>query len=523
MADTVMTTAGRVRGREIPGGVVFGGIPFAAPPVADRRFRPPHRPEPWDGLRDCRAFGPICPQAQSEGSGGVMEVFDSAEPMSEDCLTLNVWTPAADGARRPTMVWIHGGGFRSGSGSSPLYAGTAFVRDDVVLVTVNYRLHAFGFLYLDELFAGAEGTGVLGILDQIAALVWVRDNIASFGGDPDNVTVFGESAGAMSVCTLLGMGAATGLVRRAIAQSGAGHHALTSAAAGRVARRVLEILDVRPGDWEALRAVPTDALTRAAMRVAAEGTQLLAGEFSAAMPFQPVIDGVTLGARPIRAIGDGAAPGIDLLIGTCADELRIVAWGMPRAFQRRRLDPAVALVVADAGRSVSDVASAYATEWPGGSELDRHLAMETDYRYTVPAACLAERQLGHGARVWLYKFSWRTPVLGGVLGACHALDVPFVFEEQGHAPILLGDDPPQALVDAIHGAWVAFARTGDPGGGPLVDWPPYDVERRAVMDFDVVTRVVEDPRRDQRVLWDGAVNAWVHQVVDQGARVSLKD
>jgi para-nitrobenzyl esterase len=203
MTDAI-TTSGAVRGEPIAAGVAFRGIPFAAPPVGDLRYAPPAPPSRWDGVRDATTFSPICPQLQLGEMGGVLAALGSGEPTDEDCLYLNVWTPAVDDARRPTMVFIHGGAFRGGSGSTPLYDGEAFARDGVVLVTINYRLHALGFLALDGLFDGAEGTGNLGILDQIAALRWVGDNIAAFGGDPDNVTIFGESAGAMSVGTLLG-------------------------------------------------------------------------------------------------------------------------------------------------------------------------------------------------------------------------------------------------------------------------------------------------------------------------------
>jgi len=504
MADTVTTTtAGRVHGTDIDGVVAFLGIPYGAAPVGALRFRPPQPPSSWDGVRDCRTFGPVCPQVASGGTGGVMQVLDCGEQMNEDCLRLNVWTPAADGARRPTMVWIHGGGFRSGGGSCPVYAGDAFARDGVVLVTLNYRLNAFGFLYLDELFAGAAGTGNLGILDQIAALDWVRDNIAAFGGDPDNVTVFGESAGAMAVGTLLGMGAAPGRFRRAIAQSGAAHHAISPAAAGRVTARVLETLEVRPGDWEALRAAPTAALVRAAQRVSRESADLLAGEFGAAMPFQPVVDGQVLRARPIASVRAGAAAGVDVIVGTCADELRVVAWAMPLEAQRHHLDPAVAEVLREAGHSVDAFAAAYGAAWPDANDLDRHLAMETDYRYAGPAAYLAEVQGGH-ARTWLYRFSWATPVEGGRLGACHAVDVPFVFGTHRGASLLVGDDAPDDLSVAMRGAWTAFARTGEPGAG----WPAYDPTRRAVMDFGVTTRVLDDPERGRRELWRDLVTAW---------------
>ncbi len=257
MTETATTVAGKVRGEAIPAGVAFRGIPFAEPPIGTRRFLPPDTCIAWDGVRDCTAFGPICPQVQhAEEAGGIFTAL-GIEPTDEDCLFLNVWTPAVDHGLRPTMVWVHGGSLTSGSGSSWLYDGASFARDGVVMVSLNYRLHAFGFLYLHELFDEAEGTGNLGILDQIAALEWVRGNIAEFGGDPDNVTIFGESAGGMSVGTLMGTPAASGLFRRAIAQSGAAQHNISPSAAGRVTQRVLELLEVTPGDWDALRAAPS--------------------------------------------------------------------------------------------------------------------------------------------------------------------------------------------------------------------------------------------------------------------------
>ncbi len=267
MTEIVTTVAGKVRGETIPNGVAFRGIPFAEPPIGTRRFLPPAPHVPWDGVKDCTVFGPICPQVQHAETGGVLTALGRLEPTDEDCLFLNVWTPAIDYGRRPTMVWIHGGAYVTGSGSSELYDGASFARDGVVMVSLNYRLHAFGFLYLDELFDGAEGTGNLGILDQIAALEWVRGNIAEFGGDPDNVTIFGESAGGMSVGTLMGTPAASGLFRRAIAKSGAAQHNISPSAAGRVTQRVLELLEVTPEDWDALRAVPVKRLVELSQQI----------------------------------------------------------------------------------------------------------------------------------------------------------------------------------------------------------------------------------------------------------------
>jgi para-nitrobenzyl esterase len=507
MAEQVTTTAaGRVRGEDIDGGVVFRGIPFAAPPVGERRHQPPAPAEKWDGIRDCQAFGPICPQVQLGELGGVLAALGSNEPTDEDCLYVNVWTPAADDARRPTMVWIHGGAFTAGSGSSAIYDGRAFVRDDVVLVTVNYRLHALGFLYLDELFDGAEGTGNLGILDQVAALEWVRDNIAAFGGDPDNVTIFGESAGGMSVGTLLGTPRAEGLFRRAIAMSGAGHNNLSTAAATRVTRRVLERLEVRPGDWDALRALPANRVVKIANQVGQfEGRALLDDESRTLMAYQPVVDGVVRPKRAIQMVQDGSAAGVDLMIGTCAEEWRLFIWGLPKEYQDLLPEADIAPYFANAGRTPEEVLKVYGSTRPDAGRKDLLAAVETDQMFTLPAIRLAEAQLGHHDNVRMYRFSWRTPVLDGSLGACHALELPFLFEMLDHSGDFVGSSPPADLADDIHRAWVSFAATGDPGSLSGRDWPTYDTDRRPVMDFSATRQVVNDPNSEERQLWEGLV------------------
>ena len=495
---TASTTAGTVRGEGIAEGVAFRGIPFAAPPVGERRFRPPAPPERWEGVRDCTAFGSICPQLQLGATGGVLAALGSGEPTDEDCLFLNVWTPAVDGARRPTMVFIHGGAFRGGSGSTPLYDGAAFARDDVVLVTLNYRLHALGFLHLDGLFEGAEGTGNLGILDQIAALEWVRDNIPAFGGDPDNVTIFGESAGAMSVGTLLATPAADGLYRRAILESGAAHHSLPLEAAGRVARRVLEILEVAPGDWEALRAVPVDRIVAASNQISMlEAAAVLGDDRRYGMAFMPVADGVVRDVRPIDAVAGGRARDVDLLVGINADEWRLFVWGLPEAFRAAIPPPDIAPYFATSGRAVDDVLKVYAEARPDVDHLDLLCAVQSDYVFGIPAVRLAEAQVPHNPDVWMYRFTWATPVLDGALASCHALELPFVFETLDFARELVGEDAPADLARAVHGTWVQFARTG------ALDWPRYDTERRAVMDFGEELAVVDDPLPAERELWQG--------------------
>jgi len=302
------------------------------------------------------------------------------------------------------------------------------------MVSLNYRLHAFGFLYLDELFDGAEGTGNLGILDQIAALEWVRGNIAEFGGDPDNVTIFGESAGGMSVGTLMGTPTASGLFRRAIAESGAAQHNISPSAAGRVTQRVLELLEVTPGDWDALRAVPVKRLVELSQQIGeVEAAGLLRSEAAGKMGFQPVIDGVTRTARAVDLVGAGSAAGVDVR--------------------------------------------------------------------------LAEAQLRHTQAVWTYRFSWRTPVLDGSLRACHALELPFVFEreQEKESEVLVGPAPPHDLATAMHGSWVRFAATGDPNGDELPQWAAYETSARQVTNFDMNRTLLTDPCGTERRLWDGLI------------------
>jgi para-nitrobenzyl esterase len=432
--------------------------------------------------------------------GGVLAALGSLEPTDEDSLFVNVWTPAVDDAHRPTMVWIHGGAFTGGSGSSAIYDGRSFIRDDVVLVTVNYRLHALGFLYLDELFDGAEGTGNLGILDQVAALEWVQDNVAAFGGDPDNVTIFGESAGGMSVGTLLGTPRASGLFGRAICMSGAGHHNLSAPTATRVAKRVLERLDVRPGDWDALRAVPVAKVVKVSAQVGqAEARGLLGDEAPKMMGFQPVVDGVVRSQRPVDLVAAGSAAGVDLLIGTCADEWRLFVWGLPKEFQDMLPENDIGPYFAPAGRTADEVLKVYGSTRPDAGRKDLLAAVETDQMFTMPAIRFAEAQLGHHPNVWMYRFSWPSPVLDGALGACHALELPFVFEMLDQSADFVGTSPPLDLAADMHGAWVRFAATGDPA------WPRYETGRRPVMDFNTTRQVVEDPHAEERRLWDGLI------------------
>ena len=492
MAGVIVETRyGRVQGTTDGTVCVWKGIPFARPPVGALRFRPPQPPEPWSGVRDATRFGPAAVQpddrlvAQLTGGGSL--------PQSEDCLFLNIWSPSPQG-RRPVLVWIHGGAYLTGSGSIPWYDGTSFAREgDVVLVTLNYRLGALGFLHLQEFFGDEfAGSGNLGILDQIAALRWVRENIEAFGGDPERVTVFGESAGAGSVGVLLAVPAARGLFRRAILQSGSGALGVrTAEQATAVAARVLEAAGVRPGDREALMQVPARRWVDA---VATLG---------AGLPLGPVIDGTVLPEHPWQALERGAARDIAILIGVNKDEYNLFtlqdpAWSREDAAQLRQRVRAVAGPVPD------ELIDFYLERKPGASLRERLLPLLSYAVFVRGMLETADRQALQGAPVWGYRFDWETPILNGQLGACHGLEIPFVFNnlDRAGAGRFTGDGPErQAIAEAMHRAWIAFARDGNPQHAGLPPWPRYDVERRAVMVFDVEPRVEFDPWGPEREAW----------------------
>src|SRR5947209_5126799 len=319
MQTVVRTQQGAVRGSVFDEVVAFKGIPYAAPPFGPNRFQPPRPVELWDGVREALNYGPTAPKAPYVPPFDVL--IPEVDIAGSDCLNLNIWSPDLGQASLPVMVWIHGGAFANGSGSVPVYDGTRFARDGVVCVTINYRLGADGFLYL------GDGIANLGMLDQIAALTWVQENIAAFGGDPNNVTIFGESSGGMSVATLMAMPRAAGLFRRAIAQSGAAHHVISPATAQRIGQYLAEKLGVEP-TREAIATVPLNRLTQAQQQlrveISAKPDPALWGEVAAnLMPFEPVVDGSLLPARPLDSIAAGASANVDVLVGNNADEFRL--------------------------------------------------------------------------------------------------------------------------------------------------------------------------------------------------------
>jgi para-nitrobenzyl esterase len=493
MDSIVETRRGKLRGRVSERVAVFKGVPYAAPPFGTNRLRPPRPIEPWDGVRDALAFGPKSPQVSYPP--GIAEALAELVGAGEDCLTLNVWTPDLGPAGRPVMVWIPGGMFEfHATGASAFYDGGRFARDGVVCVTINYRVGAEGFLYL------GDGVANVGLLDQIAALEWVHENIAALGGDPGKVTVFGESAGAMSVATLLSMPRANGLFQRAIVQSGTAHNVNSPATATRIGHRLAEDLGIA-ATRERIAAMSPERLLQAQARMREElltrPDPAFWGEVALNyLPWAPTVDGETIPERPIDRIAAGAAADIDLLVGSNTEETRL--FFLSDGAIDRITDDLVVATAAAYGLP-ADALSAYRAADPGASAGDLLSAIQTDWYWRIPAVRLADAHARNArASTYMYEFAWRSPQFGGRLGAAHAVEIPFVFDTLGlGTEPLLGQDPPQSLADVMHGAWVAFA------SGRGCGWPKYDAVHRPTMRFDKTTKAVNDPLAMKLDLWKG--------------------
>lgn len=578
MSVIVQTSYGQLRGLQDRGVQVFRGVPYAQPPTAGLRFQPPQRPQRWTGVRDAREFGPAAPQYA--GITG-LAVKMMVGPADEDCLFLNIWTPAADTGRRPVMVWIHGGAFVFGAGSQSLYDGATLAqRGDVVVVTINYRLGALGFLRLKDVSGGRiPSTGNEGILDQIAALEWVRDEIGHFGGDPGNVTIFGESAGSMSCATLLGAPRAKGLFHRAILQSGSANYLSSSEAATQMAEALMSEMGLEPDDVDTLAQVAPDRLVRGQQRLfgrllvtpervfagrflspkRAGVTLYLVGSMSwrllrriallgsglvrdlfrqprqrrrgrfrsllaslrttpkaPELPLEPVLDGDLLPHHPFDAIADGLSRNVSLLIGTNLDEIKffiamdLASLSLDEKTLIARCEKNIPGVDANGvslGRKAVDVyRAARAARGESVRPPDLWYAIESDRTMRHPAMRLASLQSAHQANTYAYLFTWPSPSWGGALGACHALELPFVFGAMDERLMhdFAGSNRPGAreLAERMQDAWIRFARTGSPADPATDAWPAYDVTRRATMIFDRESRIEDAPRETERAFWD---------------------
>lgn len=487
MGELVIPTSGGLVRGEARGDVrVWKGIPYAAPPVGPLRFRPPAPAVPWAGERDATRYGRVAAQSRDPRVAmlsGIPATFESGE----DALTVNVFAPAAPGPH-PVLVWIHGGAFVFGSGSTPLYDGARFARQGLVVVTLNYRLGLPGFLYLGDLAPGRDA-GNYALLDQIAALAWVRDNVAAFGGDPAQVTVMGESAGAMSITHLLTMPAARGLFHRAVLESGGTQLSPpTRDDATRLARRTLAALACTVAE---LDDVPLDRVLRVQDQLAQE---LGLGAFA------PYVDGVTVPVAPIEALRAGCAAHLPVLAGSNRDE-----WTLFHVFLGdATVDPLKPALRERLGAGLDRLLALYRAAEPGRSEQRAWVDLVGDLVFRVPMLRLAEAQLAHGAPTYVYRFDWRSPALGGQFGAAHAFELPFVWNRLDlPMSILLGDDASSAqpLATQMHDAFARFVRTGDPNGPGLPSWPRYDTATRPTLLFDRETRLASDPSGETRALW----------------------
>lgn len=485
----VRTAAGAVRGSREAGVAVFRGIPFAEPPVGSLRFAAPRPVRGWDGVRPAVSYGPPPPQGGHFGMDALAK-----DAVGDDWLTVNVWSPEpGPGAGLPVMVWIQGGAYTIGMSGLPEYDGGRLARDGgVAVVTFNYRVGLEGFGQID----GAPANR--GLLDQVTALEWVRDNIRPFGGDPDRVTVFGQSAGGGSVAALLAMPRAAGLFGRAVAQSVQGTFFSPELAAD-IAASCAAQLGLRPTVAD-LSAVPPARLSAAGDAVGAKMAQWAErwGQVAhRSIPFSPVVEGDSLPVTPWQALADGAGRGIELLVGHTRDEQRLLTALDGLLGQVTQEQAESALHVFGPGR---DGARRYRDGFPAAGPDELYELVNSDWLFRMPTLHLAEAQTGAGGRAHVYELTWPAPGMGGALGACHGLDVPLVFGnlDRGQPAVLIGESPSpeaEALSAGMRAAWTAFAAHGDPG------WIAYDTERRLVRLFGTRPAVTAYPEETSRLIW----------------------
>jgi para-nitrobenzyl esterase len=499
-AAIVSTVSGKLEGSFENGLYLFKGVPYAAPPVGELRWMPPQPVKPWQGVRAAKEFGTIAPQNLMPAG----PIPQNIQPQSEDCLFLNIWTPGLDKKKRPVMFWIHGGAFTIGSGSDPMFMPEKMVKKgDVVFVSINYRLGMLGFLRLTDVTGGKiPATGNEGFLDQVGALKWVKENIAAFGGDPGNITAFGESAGSMSTACLMVMPSARGLFQKAIMESGAGSVAVPKEDANRGGELFLKVSGIKKDDAAAMRALTTSQLLELENKIKTFGAG--PGEAARVTSTVPVTDGVIIPDLPIKLARQGVGKSIKAIIGTNLDEgtlftmmipgfdktteedmMKRIAWMMP---------PEGAAKVAETyrrhiqKRGLPVTPAAIAT------------AIQTDIMFRVPSLELATALRDNGAKVYDYLFDWVSPIMGGVMGACHGLEVGFVFGT--HDPMFCGSGPEaDKLSDSIQESWLNFAHTGNPSGKGLGNWPTYG-KQRETMIIGKKPHVENAPHEEERAVWE---------------------
>jgi para-nitrobenzyl esterase len=492
------TTYGQVRGTLTDGIYAFKGIPYGASTAPPNRFKPPTAPEPWEGERDATVYGNRSPQPplteETSGDyGRMIRWWDQPGEMSEDCLVLNVWTPGLDSAARPVMVSFHGGGFTSGTGNGSGYVGDPLARfGDAVVVTVNHRLGVLGFTHLGDL-GGAEyaHSGVVGVLDLVAALEWVRDNIAGFGGDPNRVMIWGQSGGGAKTSTLLAMPKAKGLFHRAAVQSGSSLRMRTREDATATTERLIAELGIDKSKLDELQNLPFERLVEAQIAIAGAGPG--AG-------FSPVVDGEVLPRHPFDPDAPEVSKDVPMIIGWTLDDaaLSLTNFDLDDA----GLEAAAKRIAGEA--RAGEVLAAYRQAYPDAPPYLVQARMATDARFGRGALRQAELKAAQGgAPAYLYLWKWQSPGMGGKFGAVHGVDVGLAFHNYA-GEITGGGDNPEAkkLANELASAWVAFAKTGNPNSQHLPEWPAYNAETKPTMVFDVETRVENDPLAALRGYWE---------------------
>ena len=489
----VETTAGKVRGVIQGGTHIFRGIPYGASTAGSNRFMPPRKPEPWPGVRDAFQNGPTAPQLGGPPNALILNHKEPAV-QGEDCLVINVFTPGVnDGRKRPVVVWLHGGGFASGAGSAHAFDGTNLARSgDVVVVSVNHRLNIFGYLYLADL--GGEkyaDSGNAGLLDIVAVLEWLRDNVVHFGGNPGNVTIFGQSGGGLKISTLLAMPPAKGLFHKAIIESGSALKGIRREEANKTTERILSKLGLQENQVDQLQTLPVAQLLSAIdTRGAAQGT----------IPFTiaPVVDGRALPSDPFDPTAPAISADVPLIIGSVNTEGTFFTppdsplFSLDEAGMRARLTPRF-------GEATDKLIDLYRKEMPNASPSQIYFLITA---FPTAAITQAERKVAQGkAPVYMYLFTWETPVEGGKRHSPHTVELPFVFNNVADQPEEVGNGPElQPLAEKVSGAWTAFARTGNPSAAGTPKWLAYTSNERATMIINNEWKLVNDPRHEARLI-----------------------
>ena len=501
--EIITTSTGKIQGLISEGIQIFKGIPFAEPPIGDLRFKPPVKKKPWEDVLEATEYGPYAYQGFTP-----LEMFVREIQEDEDCLSLNIWTPSLDDKKRPVMVWIHGGAFVTGGGAVPIYDGSSLVtRGDVVVVTINYRLGALGFLYIPGVTANA------GMLDQITALKWVQNNIEVFGGDPNNITIFGESAGGCSILSLLAMPAAKGLFHKAIVQSAP---VLQPNPTVKSTNDLMNKFSLKTGDIKTLQKLKVEEIIKAQNEVLAEALEAREYEI---MGFRPSIDieGGTLPIHPLEALKKGEGKSIEILIGCNEEEGKLFTKYDPRLKRLKRENLNAAVIDLLKSMNLEGESKTLIKKYENARKdilpikpMDLLNTIWTDYIFRISEIHMAEAQILHNPHVYFYIFTWPSPLFRG---ACHAVELPYMFgtiylsESEPGLKMFYGGGPEAKIIsEKMMDAWIAFARNGNPNHDNIPEWPSYETEKRATMLIGKEFKVVDAPFEKERVAWDGLLD-----------------